>query len=146
MTASGQPEFPSADWHAIVDRLAVMATICDTRAWSRLPEVMAVDVEAYGHHGIDAVRDDNLRQFLGGCGPSQHLIANHRIAVDGTLATSTCEARVFHQGAGERADLTWECFGTYRDSWMRTADGWRMTERVFDVRAMVGDFSVLQPG
>jgi hypothetical protein len=137
-------EHPDRD--EILDRLALMSEICDTRAWGRLPEVMAPDVVAYGASGIEAVVRENLDRYLGGCGPSQHLLGNHRVAVAGETAGSTCEARVFHQGKGEREHLTWECFGTYRDRWVRTADGWRMTERVFDVRAAVGDFSVLQPG
>ena len=134
------------DHHAIVDRLALMSEICDTRAWHRLSQVMDPDVVAYGATGIDAVVEENLRRFLGGCGPSQHLLGNHRVEVDGDTAGSTCEARVFHQGKDEREHLTWECFGTYRDRWVRTPEGWRMTERVFDVRATIGDFSVLQPG
>ena len=83
---------------------------------------------------------------LGGCGPSQHLLANHQIQVSGDAARSLTRARVFHQGAGERADRTYECFGEYHDTWIRTPDGWRMRTRRFDVSMALGDIDVLQPG
>ena len=51
-----------------------------------------------------------------------------------------------HQGAGERADATYEVLGYYHDAFTRTADGWRMTRREIEMRMQFGDFSVLQPG
>lgn len=134
------------DWHAIVAGLNRLAAIFDAREWDRVGEVLADDATAYGAEGLDAIVTTNLRQFLGGCGPSQHLLGNYEVEVDGDRAVSHTKARVFHQGAGERADRTWECFGVYHDTWARTPAGWRLTERVFDVHAAVGDFEVLQPG
>jgi hypothetical protein len=134
------------DRAAIIDQLHLLCAHFDARAWDRIGEVMAPDVQAYGCDGLDAVVRDSLRAHLGGCGPSQHLLGNHRVTVHGDDATSVTKARVFHQGAGERADRTWECMGDYHDRWRRTPDGWRMTHREFSVSIMVGDFSVLQPG
>lgn len=134
------------DQLAIVARLNLLARLFDARAWDRIGEVMSPDVVAYDCTGLDAVIRDSLRAHLGGCGPSQHLLANHEVFVDGDRATSITKARVYHQGAGARADRSFECLGDYHDTWARTADGWRMCTRRFDVHVVLGDFSVLQPG
>lgn len=134
------------DQHAIIDRLNLACAIFDAREWDRIGEVMTDDVQAYGCAGREAVVCDSLRAHLGGCGPSQHLLGNYRVTVNGDTAESITKARVFHQGLGERAQLSFECFGDYHDRWRRTPDGWRMTFRDFRVTIVLGDFSVLQPG
>ena len=134
------------DRQAIVDQLDRLAKILDRRAWDRLAEVMTDDVDAYGFEGRDRVLEQSLRRHLGGCGPSQHLLGNYQVRVDGDTATSTTRIRVFHQGAGERAEKSFECFGWYHDTWARHAQGWLMTGRRMDTDIVVGDFDVLQPG
>lgn len=143
MTAAADPR---DDRHRIIDALNTLAYVFDHREWHRVGEVMTADVQAYGHQGLQSVVDDNLRRHLGGCGPSQHLLGNYQVSVDGDVATSITKARVFHQGLGERADRSFECFGEYHDRWHRTPDGWRMTYRRFDVDITLGDWDVLQPG
>jgi hypothetical protein len=91
------------------------------------------------------VRDNKLRALLGGCGPSQHLLGNYQVDVDGDRARSVCRIRVYHQGAGARAHLAFEVFGEYHDTWVRTPDGWRMTGRRMDTSIVRGDVEVLQP-
>ena len=130
----------------IIDQLNRLAAAFDARDWAAVGEVMAVDVHAYGCDGLKAVVRDSLRHHLGGCGPSQHLLGNHRVEIDGDHATSITKARVFHVGAGARADRSFECFGDYHDRWVRTPQGWRMIERRFDTTIVLGDFDVLQPG
>ena len=89
---------------------------------------------------------ESIRSFLDGCGPSQHLLGNYQIAIDGDEAQSLTKARVLHVGAGERAQLTpYEAIGVYRDRHIRTADGWRIIHRHFDVQISIGDINVLQP-
>lgn len=134
------------DRHAIIEQLHLLAAHFDARDWSRIDEVMAPDVQAYDCDGLEAVVRDSLRAHLGGCGPSQHLLGNHRIEVDGDRAESITKARVYHQGLGDAADRSFECFGDYHDRWVRTAQGWRMTHRRFVVTIVLGDYSVLQPG
>jgi hypothetical protein len=134
------------DRHAIIDQLHLLCALFDARDWPRIGEVMTDDVEAYGCQGLVAVVRDSLRAHLGGCGPSQHLLGNHRVTVVGDTADSVTKARVFHQGLGDAADRTFECFGDYHDRWTRTAAGWRMTHREFRVSIVLGDFSVLRPG
>jgi hypothetical protein len=131
--------------HAVVDVLVRCAAAFDARDWSSLDSLFTSDVEAYGSRGREAVVT-TIRSFLGGCGPSQHLLGNYQVRVSGDLAHSVCKARVLHVGAGERADRTYECCGNYLDELVRTPDGWRLRRREFDVTISLGDMSVLQPG
>ena len=133
------------DRQQIVDVLSRLTTILDGRRWEALPEVFTVDAEAYGASGIDAV-ETLVRGFLGGCGPSQHLLGNHLVEVDGDRARSVTKIRVMHQGAAERSHQTYECLGDYHDEFVRTADGWRIAGRRFEVSMAFGDPDVLQPG
>jgi hypothetical protein len=84
------------------DRFAIIATLdryaecLDTRDWPRLAEVFTADVdmdfEAWHARGLDAVTT-NIRSFLDGCGPSQHLLGNYRIELEGDRASSRCYCR-----------------------------------------------------
>ena len=140
------PEVDMDDRHQIIETLNLLAYLLDHREWGRLDEVMTPDVEAYDEVGLPAVRDDKLRALLGGCGPSQHLLGNYQVVVDGAAARSVCRVRVYHQGAGARSDLFFEVFGEYHDDWVRTPDGWRMARRRLDTTIVRGDFETLQPG
>lgn len=133
---------------AIIDVLNTYATCLDTRDWSGLTHVF--HSEAVGVYGATltgrAAIIESIRSFLDGCGPSQHLLGNYQVAIDGNEAESSTKARVLHVGAGERANLTpYEAVGVYHDRHLRTADGWRITHRHFDVQIAIGDINVLQP-
>jgi hypothetical protein len=134
---------------SIIDVLNAYATCLDARDWSGLTAVFhpdAVGIYAATLTGRAAVIE-SIRSFLGGCGPSQHLLGNYRISINGDTAESSTKARVLHVGAGERADLTpYEAIGTYHDRHLRTADGWRIIHRHFDVQISIGDINVLHPG
>jgi len=136
------------DRQAIIDILNTYAACLDARNWSGLNNVFHPDATAdYGGPltGRTAVVD-TIRSFLGGCGPSQHLLGNHQISIDGNQAESSTKARVLHVGAAERASLTpYEAVGTYRDRHIRTPEGWRIIHRHFDVQISLGDMNVLQP-
>lgn len=133
------------DRQQIVDLLSELTVILDGRRWLALPEVFTVDATAYGATGLPAI-EAHVRSYLGGCGPSQHLLGNHLITVDGDEASGITKIRVMHQGVGERSNLTYECLGDYRDRFVRTPDGWRLRHREFDVSMAFGDPAVLQPG
>lgn len=138
-----------ADRQAIIDVLNTYAMYLDARDWQGLTNVFHREASAdYG--GAVTGRStiiDTIRSFLGGCGPSQHLLGNYQIAIDGDHAESSTKARVLHIGAGERAKLTpYEAIGAYRDRLIRTAEGWRILYRHFDVQITLGDFNVLGPG
>lgn len=106
------------------------ADALDRRAWATLDTVFAEDVEvdyagAYTLRGRDKVVG-MIRTYLDACGPSQHLMGNHRVSVDGDRATGTVKMRVHHVGAGDQAHLAYEVFGWYHAECARTADGWRV--------------------
>ena len=117
----------------------------DRRDWDALDDVFTEDAVAYGAEGRAAIVA-TVRSFLGGCGPSQHLLGNHHVTVDGDSARAVSKARVFHQGAGDKAHLSYECFGNYWDTLVWRDDSWRITAREFEVTIELGDRSVLQPG
>jgi hypothetical protein len=137
-----------AERQTIITILNRYATCLDSRDWPGLDEVFHPDATArysVALHGRPAIVE-SIRGFLGGCGPSQHLLGNYEIGIDGDQAQATTKARVIHVGAGERARLTpYEAIGVYRDQFVRTTDGWRITHREFDVHITLGDIEVLQP-
>lgn len=105
------------------------ARALDTRDWALLDTVFAEHVEALygdepGTHGRK-LAVDGIRGFLERCGPSQHLMGNFDVTVDGAMGTSVCYIRVFHQGKGDRTHLTQETFGTYHATWAHAREGWR---------------------
>jgi 3-phenylpropionate/cinnamic acid dioxygenase small subunit len=135
------------DRGAIVDLLVSLAAILDERRWDDLGLAFTEDAVAYrdGNTGLEAI-ERGIRSNLGGCGPSQHLLGNHRVEVVGDTARAVTAVRVLHQGDGDRAAATFECLGDYHDELVRTAAGWRISHRRFDVRMALGDRAVLRPG
>jgi ketosteroid isomerase-like protein len=134
----------AADERAIERALYEVAAALDTRDWDALAAAFADDAHGYGAHGREAIVA-RVRAHLGGCGPSQHLLGNVRVTVDGDTASSLAYARVHHVGIGERSGAFYECLGEYTDAWARTSDGWLLTSRRFEVQIELGDRSVLQP-
>ena len=133
------------DHLAVADTVIRCAAAFDRRDWTALDDVFTADAVGYDQEGRQAVVDF-VRSFLGGCGPSQHLLGNHQVTIDGDRAQSVCKARVMHIGAGEWSHLTYECFGNYWDDMVRTESGWRIAARRFEVTITLGDPSVLRPG
>jgi 3-phenylpropionate/cinnamic acid dioxygenase small subunit len=130
---------------AVVDVLVRCAAAFDARDWPSLDDLFTADIDAYGAQGREAVVT-TIRSFLGGCGPSQHLLGNYQVSLHGDSAQCVSKARVLHVGAGDRSDRTYECCGNYLDELVRTPGGWRLRRRQFDVTISLGDMSVLQPG
>jgi hypothetical protein len=133
---------------AIINVLNTYATCLDTRDWLGLNNVFhpqAIGIYATTLDGRAAIVS-SIRSFLDGCGPSQHLLGNYQVSIDGDHAESSTKARVLHIWAGERADLIpYEAIGVYHDRHVRTADGWRIIHRRFDVQISIGDINVLRP-
>jgi SnoaL-like domain len=132
----------------IIDTLNAYATCLDTRDWLGLSHVF--HPQAAGVYGATLTGRvaiiESIRSFLDGCGPSQHLLGNYQIVIDGDEAQSLTKARVLHVGTGERAHLTpYEAIGVYRDRHLRTSEGWRIIHRHFDVHITTGDINILHP-
>lgn len=132
------------DRTAIVEQLAVFAAATDARDWDTIGALLVDEATGYGAQGRAAIVD-RMRAHLGGVGPTQHLLGNHRVTVDGDTARSSTYARVHHVGAGPMTGSFYECMGEYDDHWIRTDAGWRLTHRSFEIRISLGDFAVLRP-
>lgn len=125
------------------------ARAMDERDWAALDAVVAEDATAdlgmgpvSGRAAIVAF----MRTFLDDCGPTQHLLGNLVIDVDGDRATSRCYVSDMHKGAGDKAHLSFSTLGEYHDSWVRRDGRWRMTHRRKLNRAHLGSIEVLGPG
>jgi len=131
---------------AVLDRYA---ECLDTRDWAGLADVFTEDVDVdfgvWRARDLDGVRS-NIRSFLDGCGPSQHLLGNYRISLTGDSATSWCYCRVMHFGKGDAEGKTFESWIEYRDELVRIPRGWRSRKRSAVVMMTQGDSSVLGPG
>ncbi|MFF8596490.1 nuclear transport factor 2 family protein [Streptomyces sp. NPDC015220] len=134
----------SDDHRLITEGLARLASALDTRDWEGVAAAFTADATGYGVTGVENVVAV-VRRHLGGCGPSQHLLGNHRVTVDGDRARSLTYARVYHQGAGSLADRFFECCGEYDDLWLRTEGRWLLCRREFTMTIRLGDFGVLRP-
>lgn len=134
-----------SDRREIETALYDVAAALDDRDWAALGAAFTADATGYGQTGREAIVA-NTRAHLGGCGPSQHLLGNVRIEVDGDTARSWSYARVYHVGVGAQEGSCFECLGQYTDRWQRVDGTWLLTFRGFDVRITVGDWAVLQPG
>jgi len=137
------------DRESIIAVLNRYADACDTRDWALFERVFTAD--ATGDYGPDHQRGDraaiiaSIQSHLGGCGPTQHLLGNYDVDINGDRATSSCRIRAYHRGTGEEADLFYECFGQYDDVLQRTADGWRIAHRRMRVDIELGTHAVLKP-
>jgi hypothetical protein len=137
------------------DRFAIIAVLdrysecLDTRNWAGLSDVFTEDVDmdfgVWKATSLDEVRQ-NIRSFLDGCGPSQHLLGNYRIELDGDRASSRCYCRVMHFGKGEHEGKTFESWIEYADELVRTQKGWRSCKRSAHAQMNQGDISLLGPG
>jgi hypothetical protein len=138
----------SRDRFAIIEVVQRYATAADTRDWSLLDETFVPDVQ--GDFGEFQPRDVEgvralMRQHLDGCGPTQHLLSNFRIEIDGDEASCVCAVRAFHAGRAERSHLIYELIGEYRDRLVRTRKGWRIAARSMYIAHEWGHREILGP-
>ena len=134
------------DRSAVIDTVNRYATALDTREWALLDEVFTPDaVGDFGRatlHGRDAVRG-MIRRMLDGSGPSQHLLANHRVELEGDSARCVCQVRAFSAGAGQALGRSYEVLGEYRDRLVRRPEGWRIARREMRIHHEIGTRDVL---
>jgi len=116
----------------IADRIARLAHAQDDRDWDAVGAAFVVDA-VYVHpggrlEGVDQIvaRTRNALQVLDA---SQHLIGSITVTVDGDTATSLAYFQAQHVRTGTPGGDLYAIAGTYADRWVRTPDGWRMTER-----------------
>jgi hypothetical protein len=130
-------------------QLAQLARAMDERDWPALDAIVAADAVADFGTGPVAGRAAMvavMRAFLDACGPTQHLLANLTVEVDGDAAVSRCYVSDLHLGAGSRAHLSFQTLGEYRDRWQHAGGRWWLVQRIKVNRAHLGAFEVLGPG
>jgi 3-phenylpropionate/cinnamic acid dioxygenase small subunit len=114
---------------AVLDRYA---EALDGRRWELLREVFVADVRFdFGEWAATSLDHAvaSIRGYLDGCGPTQHLLGNYRVRVDGDTAESRVYVRAFHLGVGGATGKSYEMGGEYQDVLRRTPAGWRIAQR-----------------
>ena len=125
--------------------LIKFARAMDDRDWSAIEALTTEEVT--GEFGTGPLKGrselvEHIRSYLDDCGPTQHLLGNFLIEVDGDSATSQAYVSDMHIGAGAKSDLTFRTLGDYHDRWRRVDDVWRMTHRQKLNHAHIGSLEI----
>ena len=137
---------------ALEDRIEIVALLdryaeaLDSRRFELLEQVFAPDVDFdFGEWRARTLAQAvaSIRSYLDGCGPTQHLLGNYRVEVDGDRARSRVYVRASHLGVGSAAGKTYEMAGEYADELRRTPQGWRSSARWVRVFFELGTREVL---
>ncbi|WP_445165510.1 nuclear transport factor 2 family protein [Mycolicibacterium sp. Dal123E01] len=133
------------DERAIERALILLARAMDDRDWATMAEIIADNAE--GDFGTGRVAGSTaiielIRGFLDKCGPTQHLLGNIIVDVDGDVATSRAYIRDVHLNSAADPSTRFYTLGDYHDVWRRSGNGWRLAERVKANRAYVGPLEI----
>ncbi|MFK8049609.1 MAG: nuclear transport factor 2 family protein [Halioglobus sp.] len=133
----------------IYRRLVAVARAMDDRNWGAFDdltiETMTSDLGLGHQEGREAFLH-TMRSYLDDCGPTQHLLGNVLIDIDGETASSKAYVSDMHLGTGEKSQMSFRTLGDYHDQW-RCVDGrWLLTHRTKINSAHIGSFDVLGPG
>jgi hypothetical protein len=129
--------------------LTCLARAMDARDWEAVDDLLLPGATADFGMGMIAGRAEIvtfIRSFLDACGPTQHLLGNLLIEVDGEVATSRCYVSDMHKGLGDKSHLTFSTLGDYHDRWRKIDGRWLMSHRTKLSHAHIGDIRVLGPG
>jgi hypothetical protein len=132
-----------AEITAVLDRYA---EALDERRWELLEEVFAPEVAFDSGEWVVRGRPEvvaQIRSYLDGCGPSQHLLGNHRVILEGDRARSRVYVRAFHACKDRSDPRVYEMGGEYADELLRTPSGWRSVRRSLRVLFELGSRDVL---
>ena len=134
------------DEREIVRKLGRFARILDQKEWTELTDVFAGDLSfEYGQgekEGIGAL-EDQMRQFLDVCGPTQHLLGSIIVDVSGDEAVSRAYVQARHQRRNDPVGQIFDSTGEYVDRWQRRVEGWRIVRRDAHWFLHAGDPGVL---
>ncbi len=129
----------------IARALTRIARAMDARDWDALLAELTED--ATGELGTGPLASPAeivalIRRYLDHCGPTQHLLGNLLIEVDGDTATSQCYVSDMHLGPAGKEHVTFATLGDYHDRWRRVEGAWKLSHRTKLNRAHVGSFEV----
>jgi hypothetical protein len=137
--AAGMSELATiADRLAIDEQLTRYCRAIDTGDWDLLDAIFTPDATLdYTSSGGRRGAYPDIKAWLASVLPTfavrQHLVTNREIAIAGDFATS--RASLFNPMGMRRPDGGTQLFftgATYHDRWRRTAEGWRIVERVLE--------------
>lgn len=134
----------------ITRALTSFARAMDNRDWDGLAAL--IDENATGDLGTGPLNNRDaiiavMRAFLDDCGPTQHLLGNILIDVNGDEAHSRAYVSDMHLGKSEETrSRSFSTLGDYEDRWKKIAGRWIMVHRTKHNRALIGDISVLGTG
>lgn len=120
------------DLRAIVDLTIEYCWAIDERDWDTLRQVFVPDATAElgngTEQGVDAIIG-RISGVLSVLDRSQHIVANHRVRLDGDRATCRCYLQAQHVRKAAAAGRNYVVAGRYEDDLVRTPDGWRIAHR-----------------
>jgi len=133
------------DHRSIVDLTVAYCWALDTRSWDDLDEVFVPSATADlggAYSGIAAIKD-RVSSVLAPLDASQHTVSTHQVRIAGERATCRCYLQAQHVDRDAEGGSTLMVGGHYRDALVRTAAGWRITERVLTVTWTDGNPAIL---
>lgn len=121
------------------------ANAMDARDWQAMETILTRDATAsLGMGDITGNREITafIRSFLDSCGPTQHLLGNVLIHVEGDTASSEAYVSDMHLAKDTAPELSFRTLGLYRDQWIKQDGSWKLNHRVKDNRATIGSMDV----
>jgi|SRR5579863_5275364 len=139
------------DRYAIMELTSRFARAVDEHDWEAVAGVFTPDCLVDYSTGAHLVGPEAMvaliRRVMDHAGPSQHLVGNYTIELDGERARASCYVRTFIAGepGSVVADAAYENFAVYHDELVRTEMGWQVARRRADIVHERGNRRVLGP-
>lgn len=132
-----------SDLDELLDKQAITETCyrygiaLDSRDWATLRTCFTEDAKAI-YRGLEPCQnyqdiEDRCRAVLEPLTASQHLIGNVTVELEGDEAACVSYLQAQHVKAGTPGGDNYIIAGRYDDRLVRTADGWRMSERRLEI-------------
>jgi 3-phenylpropionate/cinnamic acid dioxygenase small subunit len=123
-----------ADKEQIAEVLIRYATGIDSKDWRLLrscwTDEIDVDYQQLGHFTSADALTDVMRQLHENMGPTYHRLSNFVIGVDGDRAIVRSYVHAVLMLQPDDSTNWVDALGHYDDVFVRTADGWRISQRV----------------
>lgn len=122
-----------SDQQDIIDLTIAYAWSLDTKEVEGLRNVFLPDATAT-LHGVECAGVDAIIARIGGAilrlDRTQHFIGNHQVVLTGDTATCRCQLQSQHVLQGAAGGDNFIIGGYYEDQLVRTAAGWRISNRL----------------
>jgi 3-phenylpropionate/cinnamic acid dioxygenase small subunit len=118
---------------AISDLLLRYGRALDDRDWAKLETCFTPDAKAiYAELGVQDGRDAIIQTCRGALSildSSQHIITNHEIEINGTVAHAQSYMHAQHTKNNTPGGDNFTIGGTYIDDLVKTSDGWKIRQK-----------------